>query len=69
MLESFRVLNSCQVSYLILSYLLTTLKAFYNLLAHYAGMIVIIAPIHIERRKNIISTLRSYNLNYRLRSS
>ena len=45
------------------------IEAYLNLLANYPGIILIIAPRHIERCRNIGSILRSYNLNYCLRSN
>jgi 3-deoxy-D-manno-octulosonic-acid transferase len=45
------------------------IESYLNLLTSYPGIILIIAPRHIERCGHIESVLRSYNLQYCLRSN
>jgi 3-deoxy-D-manno-octulosonic-acid transferase len=44
------------------------IEAYLDLRERYPGLLLIIAPRHIERRRNVESLLRSYGLNYCLRS-
>ena len=44
------------------------IEAYLDLRECYPGLLLVIAPRHIERRRNIESLLRSYGLNYCLRS-
>jgi len=45
------------------------IEAYLDLRARYSGMLLIIAPRHIERRGTVEELLRSFHLDYHLRSS